>query len=70
MEELKPCPFCGGEADVSQLPENPGDLRSMMFVVGCDGVNGSLCPGCKYKLSPFYTTKKLAIEMWNNRATI
>lgn len=67
QKELKPCPLCGGVAEICQLPDTPDDIRSGMYVVGCDGLNGSLCPGYRYKLSPFYTAEELAIKMWNER---
>ena len=60
---LKPCPFCGGEAMVMQLELN----HNKEWIIGCDGINGSLCPGDIYKLSPFYTSRELAVKMWNNR---
>ena len=65
--ELRSCPFCGGEAKVIQIPNAPDDIRSGMWSVGCDGANGSICPGYLYKLTPFYTTRELAVEMWNRR---
>ena len=67
QKELKLCPFCGGAAEMWQLPDTPEDIRSGMWVVGCDGPNGSLCPGYRYKLTPFYTAEELAIKMWNER---
>lgn len=67
QKELKPRPFCGEVAEICQLWDVPGDIRSGMWVVGCDGLNGSLCPGYRYKLTPFYTAKELAIKMWNER---
>lgn len=64
---LKRCPFCGELAIIEQLPYNPDDIRSKTFVVGCDGKNGSLCPGYIWKCSPFYITRELAAECWNAR---
>lgn len=67
-EKLRPCPFCGGEANVIQIPDAPDDVRSGMWVVGCDGAFGSLCPGYLYKLTPFYTAQELAVMMWNMKS--
>lgn len=62
---LKRCPFCGEVAIVKQLLSN--DVRNKTFVVGCDGKNGSLCPGYIWKCSPFYLTRKQAVKYWNDR---
>lgn len=67
-KRLKSCPFCGEEAKIIQLnlkPEN--SILCKMWVIGCDGINGSLCPGYIYKCSPFYITSELAVRIWNNR---
>lgn len=63
MDKIKPCPFCGESAELHQSP--PGYLP--IWYIGCDGKKGSLCPGYAYKVSPAYTTKKVALEMWNSR---
>ena len=63
--ELRPCPFCGEEAKVIQIPNAPDDIRSGMWAVGCDGAFGSICPGYRYKLTPFYATLENAVRMWN-----
>ena len=68
--ELKRGPFCGGLANVEQMPFNPDDIRSRKWIVGCDGKNGSLCPGYIYKCSPFYVTREYAIEYWNTRPSV
>ena len=64
----KPCPFCGGEAKIIQLDlEDEGGISNGMWAIGCDGINGSLCPGYIYKCSPVYVSKELAVAMWNHR---
>ena len=55
MDELKPCPFCGGEAEyrpVGEFSEKNGYVRCKNFC--CE----------QYGYSP----KKEAIEAWNRRA--
>ena len=52
--ELKPCPFCGGEA-VSMEP--------------FDGVFSAMCQGCKCG-GPITRQEELSIEAWNRRAVI
>lgn len=64
---LKRCPFCGELANIKQLPYNPEDIKSKKFIVGCDGKNGSLCPGYIWKCSPFYITREQAKEYWNTQ---
>lgn len=55
MAELKPCPFCGGEAEVVKNPD---------FVdVSCKNIN---CRG--YACCLHHKKKKDAIEAWNRRA--
>ena len=66
-ERLKTCPFCGGNAMVMQVDLKLESILSGKWIIGCDGINGSLCPGYIFKCSPFYTSRELAIKMWNNR---
>jgi Lar family restriction alleviation protein len=49
--ELKPCPFCGGEAEM---------------IGGSGGSYWLVCSGCSI-CSPMYNTSKAAIEAWNRR---
>lgn len=58
MSELKPCPFCGGEASIAVLYG--------LFAVGCN--SGSNCPGNIEKCAPMYFEKETAKEYWNKRA--
>ena len=66
MEELKPCPFCGGEASVylTDAYEEDGS-----WIVDCEGGHtlvGSKV-GEKYIVVPFETEAE-AIEVWNMRS--
>ena len=53
MSDLKPCPFCGGEASVKMWcePDTP-------FLV--------MCESCKSSVKD-YATEAEAIEAWNRR---
>lgn len=51
--ELKPCPFCGGEAEVNMLLGN--------YCITCKYCMGAIAP------AP-YQTKDEAIKAWNRRA--
>lgn len=53
MAELKPCPFCGGEAT---LWHDYGVDRPWNILCRCGGRVG------------YFVTKKEAIEAWNRRA--
>ena len=58
MEELKPCPFCGGEAQIVSKPYEP------KFCVGCDD---DTCLGFS-GLGWLYDSGQEAAEAWNLRA--
>ena len=66
-EKLKPCPFCGGNAMIMQVNLEYVSILNGMWVIGCDGTNGSLCPGYIYKCSSVYASKELTVKMWNDR---
>lgn len=53
MDDLKPCPFCGGE-DVEILPDGFGN-----WLVGC--------VTCEYRIQCVDCTKGEAIRYWNTR---
>jgi hypothetical protein len=57
-KQLKPCPFCGGEAIVVKVQKD-------IYAVGCTEEN--ICPGYVWKLAPIYYGKACAIEYWNRR---
>lgn len=57
-EELKPCPFCGGEARIIAKPYEP------KVCVGCDD---DTCLGFS-GLGWLYDSDKEATEAWNRRA--
>ena len=60
MNELKPCPFCGGEC----FPE-------MTLIMGCFVVKGyhdKKCPIGKTVWCDYYDTEKECREAWNRRA--
>lgn len=61
--ELKPCPFCGGEATVRVDLAAPKTVNGRLRV-GCDtvGCRGFFHASCKYYESP-----DEAIESWNTR---
>ena len=54
MTELKPCPFCGGEAGIMRY----NHIKKVSFC---------FCTSCKAKM-PNMLTREEAIEAWNRRA--
>lgn len=67
MTELKPCPFCGGEATLEKL--EPRLYRPL-----CNGVYSIACYSCDlnfgYDLDygGTFETEEEAAEAWNRRA--
>ena len=60
MIELKPCPFCGGEAIIRRTSVSNwlGEPRDFTVV----------CRECDASVRKFYPKEKEAIEAWNRRA--
>ena len=78
-DKLKPCPFCGGEAEIkiwkrSKLIDCSGfstDPRysktkklATKYLIRCANKK---CNACR-PLTRYFYTKKKAIEVWNRRA--
>ena len=60
-EDLKPCPFCGGAAQI-KLYELKG------YRIGCASrPTQYICPGC-IDWSASYWSEEMAISSWNRRA--
>ena len=60
MTELKPCPFCGGDAEVLVLSKI---LNSTLYEYCRCG-----CKECGLLFPRFCVTKEAAIGAWNRRA--
>ena len=56
MEELKCCPFCGGEAEIYYHPREDEGLYAVYI----------FCKHCDASSRPFLN-EKIAIEAWNRR---
>lgn len=56
--ELKPCPFCGGEAKILIHTFHALPLPSNVQVG---------CTKCGCRTDPWYGTKREAIDAWNTR---
>lgn len=66
-EQLKPCPFCGGDPKTTERPDNIDGTRFFYAVACyCDGYSA-----CAHKMAVEPTpeqAKHAAIEAWNRRA--
>ena len=60
MDELKPCQFCGGEAETIQI--NGLAWLDKIYIVQCANPNCEVSPSVKS------FDEKKAIEAWNRRA--
>lgn len=59
--KLLPCPFCGGEAEVSSVS---GSVDTM-YTVGCIGENCKAGP-----IVTSFDSEEAAIAIWNTRAEV
>lgn len=57
LPKIKPCPFCGKEANIFI-----GIIRPKSYGVSCDNVNCKIQP-----YTQLYHNKRDAIEAWNIR---
>lgn len=62
--KLKPCPFCGGEAELIDIFSEDSNKENVFFVQ-CKNI----WKGCKVlAFTHDYLTAEEAIEAWNRRA--
>lgn len=69
MTELKPCPFCGGEAEIIEADYGMYKTGYAVYCRKCClklGVTGRL--GETYEWSPVFDTEAEAIAAWSTRA--
>jgi Lar family restriction alleviation protein len=59
MDELKRCPFCGGEAEIEEVPGSPYTNESYAWACGCKKCN----------IGWYKESKPEAIAAWNRRAS-
>ena len=62
-DKLKPCPFCGGKAEIHNCMEFENDTLALIY----SGKSGVHCSECHCATIP-YGSKDEAIEVWNRRA--
>lgn len=63
--KLKPCPFCGGEAEIMRLKTLNIDPSKIMpyYICGCPNC------GCWFNTDEFHTEEE-AVVMWNTRTEV
>lgn len=62
-DDLKPCPFCGGEAVLHACAELENETARVVY----SGKTGAHCTICRVATLP-YETEIDAISAWNRRA--
>ena len=62
MAELKPCPFCGGEAEIGFKRSCYNHWQPEGFLPRCKD------PSCIGRVYRKYQTERAAIKAWNRRA--
>lgn len=65
-DRLKPCPFCGSEAEIVTLDGEDGDWGVGAQAVQCTSIGCGASSGLIYPLMDDVTS--LLIEKWNHRA--
>lgn len=79
MEQLKPCPFCGNDAEVKQTGYGTESLNSvkLSFRIECakcgataPGASGYISINLSHSggLNTWHDDRESAIEAWNRRA--
>ena len=65
--ELKPCPFCGGEASINDDPTGNGGKPIMRGRVGLGRLWSVECDECGADAG-YWQEEGLAVRAWNTRA--
>ena len=73
MSELKPCPFCGGDAKTEigyiRCGGNELVMRASVFCVSCGTAKTVKFDAMNISFDDFYKQCFAAEDMWNRRAT-
>lgn len=61
MEELKPCPFCGGEdVRIFSMPKRENCEEQICYTI--------ICNDCNSGSGMYIDSKNAAVKAWNRRA--
>ena len=67
--KLKPCPFCGGEAEITEvIDRTPRNLEPVGFGVKCDQC-GIIVAKIDCGVTDWFETDEEAAKAWNRRVT-
>lgn len=66
MSELKPCPFCGGNAEL-RFFNNGSSFSFRVECLNCTAMVGRRVPEYSTKRTFWFGTKREAIDAWNAR---
>lgn len=66
-EELKPCPFCGGKAELKSVKRDKRKVAGLYHMIATIGCKGCPCMVSQAGLST-QSAEGLARAMWNTRA--
>ena len=72
MENLKPCPFCGGKAKVKAAKKDYVGFMIWCECGKCYAQSGEYCPDLKSEdlaIENISNSTDKAIKAWNRRAT-
>lgn len=58
-DELKPCPFCGGEVSIIEVTERPDSFVEEAFIQ---------CEECGFSVHHKWLSVETLIKYWNKRA--
>jgi hypothetical protein len=62
MSELKPCPFCGGEAKLATKAMGHGALGAFVYCEDC------CCESKSFPVRADWCANEMAANAWNRRA--
>lgn len=68
-EELKPCPFCGGNFKIAQEPHDNGYVSGLWYVYHDYGPLGSKARSCPFSFERHFNSKQDAINACNTRTS-
>lgn len=69
MEKLKPCPFCGGKAEIEEGWDHDGRERYPVWRIYCTKCYVGMMFHQEYCYGIKPTTRNQAISTWNRRVT-
>lgn len=67
MAELKPCPFCGGKAQVRYISRESGIQGYTSNILTKSKPGFVICLKCECR-TPIHSKVSLAMNKWNRRA--